>query len=341
MGSGPFAGRYVRQELFGGIGRAGQEKLARSTAVVLGCGALGTVSAAALARAGVGHLRVVDRDFIEPHNLQRQLLYDEEDVAQQLPKAVAAQQHLARANSSIQVEAVVADVSHRNVESLVEGADVLIDGLDNLETRYLLNDVALTRRVPWVYGAAVASYGMTRTIVPGRTACLRCLFPELPTGQRAATCDTAGVVNAAPMAIAALQAAEALKLLVGADPAPSLRQLDVWAGTLQALKLSGPELDCPACQGRYDFLEGRGGSKVTTLCGQDAVQVVPATQATASLDELAAKLRPLGAVVVGPHLLRFKAEGREMVLFPDLRAIIKGAADESAARSFYARFVGM
>jgi molybdopterin-synthase adenylyltransferase len=320
----------------------GQERLARSTVVVVGCGALGTASAAALARAGVGRLRVVDRDFIELHNLQRQMLFDEEDVRQQLPKAVAAERHLQRANSAIAVQGVVADASCRNIESLVADADVIVDGLDNLETRYLLNDVAWKLGKPWVYGAAVSSYGMTMTFVPGKTPCLRCVFPELPSAEQGATCDTAGVVSAAPLAIGALQSAEAIKLIVGAElSAPGLRYLDVWTATLRSLAMPEAQPGCPACSGVYDFLEARRGAQSVTLCGQNAVQIVPASEAPIALEEFACRLRQHGEVTCNEFMLRFCVAGYELTLFPDGRAIIKGTPDPAIARSLYAKYVGM
>ena len=209
--------RYSRQIIFPGIGRAGQAKLGKSTVVIIGCGALGTVAAACLARAGIGRLRIVDRDFIEYHNLQRQILFDEDDVRNQIPKAIAAERHLRKANSSIEIEGIVADVNYRTIERLVAGADVILDGVDNLETRYLINDVSLKYRVPWVYGAAVSSDGMTMNIIPGRTPCICCLVPHMPASGRVPTCDTAGVVSSAPFVIGALQSVETIKILVGAE----------------------------------------------------------------------------------------------------------------------------
>lgn len=334
--------RYARQVLFPGIGREGQERLAASAVVVIGCGALGSNVAMALSRAGVGRLRLIDRDFIELHNLQRQILYTEEDVRQQIPKAVAAERHLRMGNSSIQVEGIVADVTNRNVEELVKGAQVIVDALDNVETRYLLNDVSLKHRLPWVYGGAVASTGMVMTFVPGRTACLRCLYPELPEVSLAVTCDTAGIVNAAPMVVGALESVAVIKLLVGErELAPALH-LDVWSGNFRRLAtLAAPLPGCPACQGHYEFLDGRFGSRTTILCGQNAVQVTPSTKNRASLEELAERLRPLGEVEVNEFLLRFSVEGSQMVLFPDGRAIVKDVTDETAARELYAKYIGM
>jgi len=333
--------RYSRQVIFAGIGKEGQEKLARSTVVVIGCGALGTVAATALARAGIGTLRIIDRDFIEYHNLQRQILFDEEDVRLQIPKAIAAERHLRAANSAIEVEGVVADVNYRNVERLVEGADVIVDGLDNLETRYLINDVSLKQGMPWIYGAAVASYGMMMAVVPGSTPCIRCLFPSLPPPGQNGTCDTAGVVNAVPMVIGSLQSAEAIKVLLGVETM-GLICIDVWSGQFSRLDVDPrPSPDCPACHGQYEFLDARFGVRTTSLCGQNAVQVLGASDARLSFDEVACRLSPIGDVDYNEFMLRFDIDGYEMVIFPDGRAIVKGTGDESIARSLYAKYVGM
>jgi adenylyltransferase/sulfurtransferase len=332
--------RYSRQVIFPGIGKEGQEKLARSTVVVIGCGALGTVAATALARAGIGTLRIIDRDFIEYHNLQRQILFDEEDVRLQIPKAIAAARHLKAANSAIEVEGIVADVNYRNVERLVEAADVIVDGLDNLETRYLINDVSLKLGIPWIYGAAVSSFGMMMAVLPGRTPCIRCLFPSLPPLGQSATCDTAGVLNAAPMVVGALQAGETIKVLLG-EGTPGLITVDLWSAEFERLTVApAPSADCPACHRQYDFLDGRSGVRTTSLCGQNAVQVLGSGDATLSFDEVARGLRSIGQVDYNEFMLRFAVDGHEMVIFPDGRAIVKGTNDESVARGLYAKYVG-
>jgi adenylyltransferase/sulfurtransferase len=333
--------RYSRQVIFPEIGRTGQERLQNSSVVIVGCGALGTVAATALTRAGVGRIRLIDRDFIEYHNLQRQILFDEEDVRRQLPKAIAAQQHLAAINSTIEVEGIVSDVNYRNVERLIDGADVIVDGVDNLETRYLLNDASLKHRIPWVYGAAVSSDGMMMAVIPARTPCIRCLFPSLPPAGESATCDTAGVVNAAPMVIGALQATETMKILLGKETL-GLVAVDVWTGAFSRLEVApGPSSECPACQGEYEFLSARFGVRTTSLCGRNAVQVRASTKASLSFDELARRFAPLGDVNYNEFMLRFVVDGYEMVIFPDARAIVKGTGDESVARSLYAKYVGM
>lgn len=335
--------RYSRQIIFPGIGRAGQAKLAKSTVVIIGCGALGTVAAASLARAGIGRLRIVDRDFIEYHNLQRQILFDEDDVRNQIPKAVAAERHLRKVNSSIEIEGIVSDVNYRNIERFTAGADVILDGVDNLETRYLINDVSLKQATPWVYGAAVSSDGMTMNIIPGRTPCIRCLFPSMPASGRVATCDTAGVVSSAPFIIGALQSVEAMKILIGAeDVSRELITIDVWTGAFQRLQIGdSPSPDCPACQGKYEFLEARFGARTTSLCGQNAVQVVVPGDTQLSFEELARRLQQIGQVSYNEFMLRVAVDGYEMVLFPDGRAIVKGTNDESVAKGLYAKYVGM
>ncbi len=250
--------RYLKHILFPGIGETGQKKLDRSSVVVVGCGGLGSTAAGALARAGIGRLRVIDRDLIEYHNLHRQVLYDEDDVKQRVPKALAAERHLKAANSSIAVEGIVADVNARNIEKLVEGAGVIVDGLDNLEGRYLINDAALKLNIPWIYGAAVSSCGMTMAILPGRTPCIRCLFSSLPATETRLTSDTVGILNAVPIVVGALQAAEAIKVLLG-QATPGLLTLDLWSGEFQRLAVGGPSPDCPACHGRYEALEAHLG----------------------------------------------------------------------------------
>ncbi len=339
IGDYPVIDRYSRQVIFPGIGPEGQKKLGSKCAVIIGCGALGTVIATTLVRAGVGRVRIIDRDFIEYHNLQRQILFDEDDIKNQLPKAVAAEQHLKKINSSIDIEGIVADVNYTNIERFIVGADVIMDGLDNLETRFLINDVSMKHKVPWVYGAAVSSLGMTATIVPGLTPCLRCFSDRPPSGGMVLTCDTGGVVGPAPFIIGALQSAEALKILVGADTNRDLILIDVWKGRFDKFKVNR-RTDCPACQGKFEFLEAKHGIKATSLCGQNAVQVLNPNAGKLSLERLAARLKPLGEVTYNEFILRFKVGGREMIIFADGRAIVKDTADESMARGLYDKYVG-
>jgi adenylyltransferase/sulfurtransferase len=334
--------RYSRQRVFAGIGDEGQRRLGEAFAVLVGCGALGTVIASALVRAGVGRLRVIDRDFTEYHNLQRQLLFTERDIEDDLPKAVAAERHLREANSAVEVEGVVVDFDRVNAEELVEGADVILDGLDNFDTRYLINDVSRKLSIPWVYGGAIQSSGMTATFLPDRRPCFRCLV-SLPTLPGALTCDTAGVVNAAPWVIGSLEAAEAIKILAGTARASSdLVVVDLWERSFQALPLSGfAGGDCPACSGTYEFLEGRPRARFASLCGQDAVQIWDPAATGMPLDQLSERLSALGPVESNESMLRFPVGEQELVVFPDGRTIVRGTRDEKLARALYTKYIGM
>jgi len=333
--------RYSRQILFSGIGEEGQRKLNDSSVIIIGCGALGTTIANSLVRAGVGKVRLVDRDFIEYHNLQRQVLFDENDIREMLPKAIAAKRHLKEINSSISIEGIVADVNYINIERFIKGMDVILDGLDNFATRYLINDAALKNNIPWIYGGAVASYGMTMNIIPGKTACLRCLSANPPGGGLSLTCDTAGIVNSVPFIIGSMQAAEAIKMLVGAgdDLSSHLTVVDVWQNNFDRLEVH-PRHDCPACGGKYEFLDGKSGVKATQLCGQNAVQVTNTSIEEISFEELSGRLKPLVEVSYNEYMLCFTVGDNEVVVFPDGRAIIKNTADESFARGLYANYIG-
>ncbi len=333
--------RYSRQTMFPGIGEEGQVKLNRSTAVIIGCGALGGNIASFLVRAGVGKVKIIDRDFIEYHNLQRQVLFDEDDIKEQLPKAIAAERHLLKANSTVEVEGIVADVNYTNIEKFCHGADVVLDGADNFETRFLVNDVALKHKIPWVYGSAVASTGMTMTIIPGETPCFRCLLPIFPAAKATPTCETAGIIGTAPAVIAALQATEAIKIMVGArEVSRGLIIFDVWNETFHNLAVKASK-DCPSCQGRYEYLEAGFAVKTTSLCGQSrAVQVVNTTAGRIALDKLAARLGNASDVSFNEYMLRFTADGYEITVFPDGRAIIKNTTDEALAKELYARYIG-
>jgi adenylyltransferase/sulfurtransferase len=335
--------RYARQTVFPGIGPEGQQQLLASRVVLVGCGALGTVIANVLARAGIGFLRVVDRDYVELSNLQRQVLFDEEDALDGAPKSVAAVAKLQRINSEVAYEAVVGDVGPDNAERLVRDADLILDGTDNLEVRYVLNDVAVKLGKPWVYAAAVASYGLLMPIVPGETPCLRCVFPDPPPAGSVDTCDTAGVLGPMPGIIANLAAAEALKLLVGAreQRSPGLLWIDCWHSSIQRTPIEQPVPDCPTCQQRrFEFLERTGGAPAATLCGRDAVQVRPTNPGDLDLPALAERLRAVGEVRQSVHLVRFTAAPHELTIFRDGRAIVKGTSDPATARGLYARYVG-
>jgi len=335
--------RYSRQELFEGIGPAGQARLERARVAVVGCGALGSVLSEMLVRAGVGSLTLIDRDFVEESNLQRQSLFDESDVAGSLPKAVAAQARLRRINSRVEVRGVVADLAPDNASDLLQGAELVLDGTDNFETRFLLNDLAVRDGFPWVYGACVAAYGIALLVRPGRTPCLRCLLEELPAPGSGPTCDTAGVVAPVVHVVAGVQAAEALKLLAGNEAAllPGVFTADLWQGRFDVLDLSRRAPSCPACtEGRFDYARERSAGLTAALCGRDAVQVRPGRRARVDLEALAERLGRLGEVRRNEYLLRFSGEGAELVVFEDGRALVKGVASPARARSLYARYVG-
>lgn len=332
--------RYSRQTIFPGIGDEGQRRLGNSCVVIIGCGALGTIIATSLVRAGVGKVRIIDRDFIEYHNLQRQALFDEDDIKNQLPKAIAAERHLKRVNSSIEIQGIVADVNYTNIERFVRGADIILDGLDNFETRFLINDVSLKNKIPWVYGGAISSFGMTMTIIPHETPCFRCFIGSSTGRGIIQTCDTAGVISPIPFIIGSLQTAEAMKILVGAENINrELITIDVWKGTFHRFKIS-PCRSCPTCQGKYEFLEGKFGGRTTVLCGQNAVQVSNPKVERLSFKELAAHLKPVGEVSYNEFMLRFSVDTHEMVIFPDGRAIVKNTTDDSLARGLYAKYIG-
>lgn len=339
--------RYHRQILFPGIGEAGQRQLGASRVLLCGCGALGTVIAETLVRAGVGFIRLVDRDFVELTNLQRQVLFDERDLAEHLPKSIAAARKLALINSEVTIEPHVADVSPANVLNLAADVDLILDGTDNFETRFLLNDVSLELGIPWIYGGCIASHGQIMPIFPGKTACLRCLMEEIPAPGTTETCDTAGILGPTVNMIASLQAVQALKILSGHPDQveAALHILDVWDGTLR--KMSVKNLrdagQCPACcHGERAWLRGDRTSQTAVLCGRNAVQVSPPEKRQIALVEFAEKLRASGQVTVNPFLLRLVLGGGtyEITLFADARAIIKGTDDPSVAKSLYARYVG-
>ncbi len=333
--------RYSRQVLFRGIGEEGQRRLGKSCVVIIGCGALGTIIATSLVRAGVGKVRIIDRDFIEYHNLQRQLLFDEDDIRNQLPKAIAAERHLKKVNSSVEVEGIVADVNYTNIERFIRDADIILDGLDNFETRFLINDVSLKHKIPWVYGGAISSSGMTMNIIPGETPCFRCISYTVPYPQVVLTCDTAGVISPAPFIIGSLESVEAMKIVVGAEEINrELIIIDVWKGTFHHFKIR-PNENCPTCQGKYEFLDGKFGIRTTSLCGQNAVQVLNPKGGELSFKELAARLKVVGKVTYNEFMLHFTIDSQEMVIFHDGRAIVKNTTDESLARGLYAKYIGI
>ncbi len=335
--------RYLRQTIFPGIGVEGQEKLMAARVAIIGCGATGTVIANHLARTGVGHLTVVDRDFIELNNLQRQLLFDEQDLADNLPKAIAAERKLRAMNSDIEVEGIVADVNAENIERLIEGATLVMDGTDNFETRYLLNDACIKQNIPWIYTGVVSSYGMSQTIIPGETACIRCLFREMPAPGTSATCDTAGVVGPLVSAVASISATEAIKLIVGqGELNRGVIHFDVWYNTFEQFGNQGPQEDCPACQQHnFEFLTQERGGQIVNLCGRNAVQIRQPGGGHLNLAEVATRLAPISNISANnDYLLRFAIDDHDITLFADGRAIIKGTEDESVARGLYAKYVG-
>jgi len=336
----PLNERYSRQILFRAIGAEGQQCLAAARVALVGCGATGSVVASLLARAGVGHLRIIDRDYVEPSNLQRQGLFDEADAAESLPKAIAAARKIAAFNSEIVVEPQVADVAPDSVEELLEGAQLVLDGTDNFETRYLINDYAVKNAVPWIYAAAVGSYAITMDILPGETACLACVFPESPRGTFE-TCDTAGILNSAASWAASVEVTEALKILVGARERVrrTLISADLWNNERAEISAARPRADCRAC-GARDFIHLAGeGRPHITLCGRNSVQIHEQHRPI-NFGEMSTRLESHGKVRFNDFVLKFWRDPYELTLFPDGRAIIKGTTDTAVARSLYARFVG-
>lgn len=337
--------RYSRQILFAPIGRSGQEKLLQSRVAIVGMGALGTVLANHMVRAGVGFVRLIDRDFVEPSNLQRQMLYDESDAAQHLPKAIAAHAKLSQINSEVGIEPVVTDLTAYNAEQLLCDVDLVLDATDNFQVRYLVNDICVKHGIPWVYGGAVSATGTFTAIRPGQTPCLRCLFPEAPNPGEMATCDTAGVIGPIIHIVASYQATEALKMLVGADDArnPNLEHFDIWNNQHQQIKVANARRpDCPACgQQQFSFLQPPSDEgQAVSLCGRDTVQISPTANLSLDLEALAERLSPLGTVERNRFLLRFHTEPHTLVVFPDGRVLVQGTDDISLARSLHARYIG-
>jgi molybdopterin/thiamine biosynthesis adenylyltransferase len=335
-----FEDRYSRQILFPGIGPAGQDRLAQGHVAIVGCGATGACVAGLLARAGVGHLLIIDRDYVEPSNLQRQSLFDEADAAESVPKAVAAVRKIAAFNSEIQAKAAVADLTPENIEALLGEADLILDATDNFETRYLINDFAVKHGKPWIYAAAVAAYAVTMNIIPGETACLTCMFPAPPEGT-VETCDMAGILNSAVNLIGSIQATEAIKFLIGAKNKlrRTLLSFDVWSNEQAEISAAKPRSGCQTCE-KHEFIHLAGERRPQiTLCGRNSVQIHERNRPV-DFAEMSAKLGAHGTVKHNAFVLKFWRDPYEMTLFPDGRAIIKGTNDTSVARSLYARFVG-
>ena len=337
-----FEERYSRQVLFDGIGLGGQRRLAAGRVAIVGCGATGSALASLLARAGVGTLRIIDRDYVEASNLQRQSLFEERDAADSLPKAIAAARRIGTFNSEIVVEARVEDLVPSNIEVLLDGMDVILDGSDNFETRYLVNDYAVNRSLPWIYTAAVGSYGVTLNVLPGETACLACIFPDTPRGL-VETCESSGILNAAVNLVASMAATEAMKLLVGGEAVRKLRKTlwsyDVWTNQQAEITAAKPRAQCRTCGERsFVHLAGEGRPHIT-MCGRNSVQIHERARPI-DFAEIERRLEALGVVRRNEFVLKFWREPYEMTLFPDGRAIIKGTRDTAVARSLYARYVG-
>lgn len=342
-----FDDRYSRQILFAPIGEEGQRRLSASRVAVVGLGALGTVLANLMVRAGVGYVRLIDRDFVEPSNLQRQMLYDEHDARESRPKAVAAADKLRAINGEASIESHVTDLNPTNAEALLSDVDLLLDGTDNFAVRFLVNDVAVKHGIPWIYGGAVSSRGVAMAIIPGESPCLRCVFGQTPPQGSAETCDTAGVIGPIIHVVASFQAAEALKLLVGnrAQVNRKMLHFDLWHNHLGAVDISGARKDnCPACgQGRYEYLQAElEGETIQSLCGRNSVQILPLAKRKIDLSEWAAKFDKIGAVERNPFLLKLEIrEGLKLVLFPDGRVMVQGTDDITLAKSLYSRYIGM
>ena len=335
-----FSERYSRQILFPPIGQGGQEQLAKTRIALVGCGATGSALASLLSRAGIGYLRLIDRDYVEPSNLQRQVLFDEADAAESLPKAIAAARKIASFNSEITVEPHAEDLTPDNVEDLLADVDIILDGTDNFETRYLINDFAVSENLPWIYAAGVASYAVTMTILPGETACLACIFPDSPRGL-VETCDTSGILNSAVNFVASVAATEAMKLAVGARDKlrRTLLSYDVWTNDYASVKTDKPRADCRCCRQRdFTHLAGEGRPHIS-MCGRNSVQIHE-RQRPIDFADMSKRLAPHGTVKHTEFLLKFWHDPYEMTLFPDGRAIIKGTTDTAIARSLYARYVG-
>ena len=342
MSSTSSTDRYSRQTLFKPIGKEGQERLRASSVALIGCGALGSTLANNLCRAGIGRLVIADRDYVEINNLQRQILFDEDDIARRLPKAVAAAEKLRRINSEVTVEALVEDINADGIEALVQDVDLVLDATDNFATRYLLNDACVKHERPWIYSGVIASYGVTLNILPGETPCLRCIYPEMPLPGTTATCDTAGILNGIVGAITGVASTEALKILLKSDKVSrDMFWMDLWENTSERIELPH-DPDCPACgQHHYEFLDLLTGTDTTSLCGRDAVQVRSGKRGeNINLPDLAERLRPVGQVSFNAYLLRLLVDGYDVTVFPDARAIIKGTDNEMVARSIYARYIG-
>ncbi len=336
--------RYRRQLRYAPLGEEGQRRLMQARVLVVGSGALGCVVADTLVRAGVGFVRLVDRDFVETDNLHRQVLFDESDANAHLPKAVAAARRLARINSTVEIDPIVADLNATNIHQLADDVELIVDGTDNFETRYLLNDYAVANEKPWIFGGCVGTEGQTLAIVPGETPCLSCIMPEPPPATAQPTCETAGVLGPIVNVIASLQAMEALKLLSGNRKQlnPAMTIVDLWGNQIRSIGVgTSRSNDCPTCGLRdFSWLDGRRGSAITRLCGRNSVQIAPATPEPVDLPALALRLRAIGHVSSNPFLLRLKVDDYLLTLFADGRTIVGGTDDPAVARTVLAKYLG-
>lgn len=330
--------RYARQVILEEIGEAGQKKLIETRALIVGCGALGSVIADHLARAGIGNICLVDRDIVELENLQRQVLYDENDIG--TPKAIAAAEKLKNINSEIEVKGHVKDFSPASAMKIAKNVHIVLDGTDNMQTRYLINDICIKEDIPWVYGGAVSTYGMTMNIIPKETACLSCAFPYMPKAGSLPTCDTVGVLNTVPSIIASIQTTEAIKIILNKDYSKDLLVYDVWNHDFKSIKIIRNS-DCKSCgQDKYEYLDAQKMEATTILCGRNSVQITPASDAEVSLERLAARLEKAGDVKLSPVHLVFRTPDVEITIFSDGRGIVKGTDDKMQARSLYAKYIG-
>ncbi|MCA9211663.1 MAG: ThiF family adenylyltransferase [Planctomycetales bacterium] len=337
--------RYARQIRFAPFGEEGQKRLSESRVLICGCGALGSVLANTLTRAGVGHIRIVDRDFLELNNLQRQVVFTEADVASQLPKAIAATNRLREINSEIEIEPIVADVDFSNIQQLAADVDLMLDGTDNFDTRFLLNDASHKFSIPWVYGGCIGAEGQSMTIIPGETPCLRCLMPDTPPPGTTPTCDTAGIIGPIINVIASIEAAEAIKILSGNSESinRTLTVIDLWDNRMRSINLDSLKEanTCDACAGRdFPWLDGKRGSHSSVLCGRNSVQLSFPDHSVVVLDELADRLKSVGDVTVNPFLLRCTIGDYIITVFTDGRTIIGGTDDVATAKTVYAKYIG-
>lgn len=331
--------RYSRHIFLKEIGEEGQIKLSKSSVIIVGCGALGTTIANNLVRSGIGRIKIIDRDIIEMNNLQRQTLFDEDDIG--LPKAWVAVKKLQKVNSKIKIESVVEDLNNSNIEEVIEGADLVIDGTDNMETRFLINDACIKHKIPWIYGGAVGTHGVSMNIIPNSTPCFRCVFPKLPNAGALPTCDTAGVLNTIPLIIGSIESTEAFKIMLGKTINNKLLIYDVWTHDFQLVKIKKNN-ECECCvKHNFEFLNAKKKTQIVSLCGENAMQITPAKNSILSFEEFAQKLQKSGEVKVTKFIIKFTVNSYQINIFKSGRAIIYGTNDEKIAKSLYAKYVGV